>query len=80
MAFTNYILHSLIFTFIFMGYGLGLFGKLGAGSTLLLVVAVYSLQVVFSSIWLSRFRFGPLEWLWRSITYNQAQQMFKAPR
>jgi len=75
MAFTNYVLHSLIFGFIFFGYGLGLFGQMGAASALLLVVIVYALQTIFSSLWLSRFRFGPLEWLWRSITYNRLQPM-----
>ena len=75
MAFTNYILHSMIFGFVFMGYGFGLFGKIGPGSAFLLVVLVYSLQALFSSIWLRNFRFGPLEWLWRTITYNQAQPM-----
>jgi uncharacterized protein len=75
MAFTNYILHSIIFGFIFFGYGFGLFGRMGAASALLLVAVVYSFQAFFSTFWLSRFRFGPLEWLWRSITYNRSQPM-----
>jgi len=75
MAFTNYVLHSIIFGFIFFGYGLGLFGQMGAASALLLVAMVYSFQVLFSTLWLNRFRFGPLEWLWRSITYDQLQPM-----
>lgn len=75
MAFTNYILHSVIFGFIFFGYGFGLFGQMGAASALLLVAVVYSLQAFFSTLWLSRFRFGPLEWLWRSVTYNRSQPM-----
>jgi uncharacterized protein len=75
MAFTNYVLHSIIFGFIFFGYGLGLFGQIGAASALLLVAMVYSFQVLFSTLWLNRFRFGPLEWLWRSITYDQLQPM-----
>jgi uncharacterized protein len=75
MAFSNYILQSVIFSLVFMGYGLGLFGQMGAGSALLLVVLVYSVQAIASTAWLSRFRFGPLEWLWRSITYNRAQPM-----
>jgi len=75
MAFTNYVLHSLIFGFIFFGYGLGLFGQMGAASAFLLVVIVYAFQTIFSTLWLRRFLFGPLEWLWRSITYNRLQPM-----
>jgi uncharacterized protein len=75
MAFTNYILHSLIFAYLFMGYGFGLFGKLGAGAALLLVVIVYFFLAVLSWAWLKKFQFGPLEWLWRTITYNRAQPM-----
>ncbi len=75
MAFTNYILHSLIFGFIFFGYGFGLFGQMGAALALLLVAVVYFFQALFSTFWLSQFRFGPLEWLWRSITYDRVQPM-----
>jgi len=75
MALTNYILHSVIFGFVFFGYGLGLFGQMGAAPALLLVAIVYSFQALFSTLWLNRFRFGPLEWLWRVITYNQLQPM-----
>jgi uncharacterized protein len=75
MAFSNYILHSVVFGFIFFGYGLGLFGRVGAATALLLVAVVYAVQIVLSTVWLKRFRFGPLEWLWRSITYNSSQPM-----
>lgn len=75
MAFTNYILHSLIFGLIFFGYGFGFFGRMGAASALLLVSIVYAFMALLSTFWLSRFRFGPLEWLWRSITYNRSQPM-----
>jgi uncharacterized protein len=75
MAFTNYILHSVIFGLVFFGYGFGLFGQMGAASALLLVALVYFFQALFSTLWLSQFRFGPLEWLWRSITYNRLQPM-----
>jgi uncharacterized protein len=75
MAFTNYILQSVVFSCIFLGYGFGLFGRMGAALALLLVAIVYSLQAAFSTFWLSRFQFGPLEWLWRTITYNRIQQM-----
>ena len=75
MAFTNYVVQSVIFGFVFFGYGLGLFGRTGAASALLIVVAVYGLQVLFSAFWLRRFRFGPIEWLWRSLMYNRKQAM-----
>jgi uncharacterized protein len=80
MALTNYILHSVIFGFIFFGYGFGLFGRIGAASALLLVAIVYSFQALFSTLWLRRFRFGPLEWLWRSITYHRIQPMRRVLR
>jgi len=75
MAFSNYILQSVIFGFIFYGYGLGQFGRMSASSAFLLGVIVYLAQVVLSAIWLRRFRFGPLEWLWRTLMYNRAQPM-----
>lgn len=71
MAFTNYILQSVIFSLIFFGYGLGLFGRLGAFVTLLLGVAVFAAQCGFSALWLSRYRYGPLEWLWRTATLGR---------
>jgi uncharacterized protein len=79
MAFTNYIAQSLVFTTIFFGYGFGLFGRLGIAEALALGTAVYGLQVAASAWWLRHWRFGPLEWLWRSLTYGQAQPMRRAP-
>jgi uncharacterized protein len=73
MALSNYLLQSLICTFIFYGYGLGLFGQVGAAAGLLLTVVIYALQVPLSVWWLRRFRFGPAEWLWRTMTYGRRQ-------
>ncbi len=78
MALTNYLTHSLVFTFIFYGYGLGWFGieriwQLGC------VVAMVALQIPFSHWWLARFRYGPMEWLWRAITYWQVPAMRLVP-
>jgi uncharacterized protein len=73
MAFTNYILQSVIFGFIFFGYGLGRFGHLAAGCALLMGSVVYGVQAAYSTLWLRHFRFGPLEWLWRSLMYGRAQ-------
>jgi uncharacterized protein len=84
MAFTNYLAQSLIFGWIFYGYGLGLFGRLGVTEALAIGLAVYAGQVLFSAWWLSRYRYGPVEWLWRTLMYGVAQPMLllkvEAPR
>lgn len=74
-AFTNYILHSVICTFIFYGFGLGLFGHLERWQQALVVIAIWVLQLVAAPQWLRKYRFGPLEWLWRSLTYREFQPM-----
>jgi uncharacterized protein len=79
MAFTNYLLHSIIFGWVFYGYGLGLFGQVGAGAALSFGSAVYAAQAVFSAWWLRHHRFGPVEWLWRSLTYGAPQVMRAVP-
>ena len=75
MAFTNYLMQSLIFGWIFYGYGLGLFGRLGVASALAIGLVVYVAQVVFSAWWLRRYRYGPVEWLWRTLMYGVRQPM-----
>ena len=75
MAFTNYLAQSVIFGWIFYGYGLGLFGRLGASTALAIGVGVYLGQIVFSAWWLRRYRYGPVEWLWRTLMYGVAQPM-----
>ena len=77
MAFTNYLVQSLVFTTLFFGYGAGLIGRVSQATALLLGIVVYLLQVAFSRWWLARFRFGPFEWIWRSLTYGRAQPMRK---
>ncbi|MEX0641938.1 MAG: DUF418 domain-containing protein, partial [Pirellulales bacterium] len=77
MAFSNYIGQSLIATFIFHGYGLALFGQLTRLQLLVLVVAIWVLQFYFSLGWLRRFQYGPLEWLWRALTYCKAPRLRK---
>ena len=75
MAFTNYLMQSIICTFFFYGHGLGYYGKLYFHQIYYVVAAVWIFQLIFSSIWLRYFRFGPFEWVWRSLTYWKMQPM-----
>ena len=70
MALTNYLMQSLICMSFFYGFGLGHWGMPRA-QQVLFVVAVYAAQIAFSHWWLARFRYGPMEWLWRGFTYRQ---------
>ena len=70
MALSNYLAQSLLGTLFFHGYGLGQWG-MGRGGQLVFVLALFGAQMLFSRWWLSRFRFGPLEWLWRAATYGR---------
>ena len=75
MALTHYLTQSVVCTLLFNAYGLGYFGELRLGVTLLLVPVIFALQVLFSRFWLLRFRFGPAEWVWRSLTYRVRQPL-----
>lgn len=75
MAFTNYLGHTVICTTIFYGHGFGLFARTERWHQVLMVLAIWTLQLVVSPIWLRHFRFGPMEWLWRSLTYWERQPM-----
>jgi uncharacterized protein len=75
MAFTNYLVQSLICTTIFYGHGLGLFGRVERQGQILIVFAVWAFQLVVSPVWLRFFRFGPFEWIWRSLAYLKPQPM-----
>lgn len=77
MAFTNYLGQSLILAWIFYGYGFGLFGRLSVTTAFTIGVAVYAVQVAISAWWLSRYRYGPVEWLWRSLMYGTWQPMLQ---
>ena len=79
MALTNYLLQSIICTTIFYGYGLALYGWIGVAAGSLLAVAIYLLQVLFSRWWLHHFRYGPMEWLWRTLTYGHRQPISLRP-
>jgi uncharacterized protein len=71
MALTNYLVQSLICTTIFYSYGLGLYGRVGPLADLFLGLVIYSLQIPFSQWWLSTHRYGPMEWVWRRLTYGR---------
>jgi Protein of unknown function (DUF418) len=73
MAFTNYLIQSIILSWIFYGFGLALFGRLSVLESLAVAVVIYAAQAAASAWWLSRFRFGPVEWLWRSLMYGKLQ-------
>ena len=75
MAFTNYLMQSVLCTLFFYGYGLGYFGDLKLYQLYMVVAEIWLMQLVFSVVWLRTFRFGPFEWLWRSLTYGGRQPM-----
>ena len=75
MAFTNYLTESVVLGVIFYGYGFGLFGRMGSASAVLIGIALYIGQLFFSHLWLRHYCFGPVEWLWRSLTYGRFQRM-----
>jgi uncharacterized protein len=79
-ALSNYLLTSLLMTFFFNGYGFGRFGHLERHQLLYAAAAMWTINLVISPIWLEHFRFGPMEWLWRSLTYGERQPMRLVPQ
>lgn len=75
MALSNYILQSILAAFLFTGYGLKMYGRLERYQLYFVVAAIWVINMVVSRIWLRHFRFGPLEWAWRSLTYWKRQPM-----
>ena len=75
MALSNYLLQSIICTFIFYSYGLALYGQVGPAKGLVLAIAIFTTQIFISRYWLERYRFGPMEWVWRSLTYGKLSGM-----
>ncbi|UCF05574.1 MAG: DUF418 domain-containing protein [bacterium] len=76
MALTNYLMQTVICTTVFYGHGFGLFGRVERMWHPLIIVAVWIPQLVWSPLWLRHFRFGPAEWLWRTLTYRKSQPMY----
>ncbi|WP_378180546.1 DUF418 domain-containing protein [Aquimarina sp. SS2-1] len=77
MALTNYVLQSVIGTFLLFGWGLGFLGKLQTRYLIIIAFTIITLQALLSKIWLQKFRYGPLEWLWRSATKGKIQTFRK---
>jgi uncharacterized protein len=78
MAFTNYITQSLIMTTIFYGgRGLGLFGEVDRNQLWAIVLSVWAVQLIWSPLWLAKFRLGPLEWVWRRLSYGAPIEITK---
>lgn len=75
MALTNYLLQTVVVTTLLYNYGAGLYGRLGIVSGLPLVALIFTGQVLLSRWWMVRFRFGPVEWLWRSVAYGRLQPL-----
>ncbi|KFE66762.1 DUF418 domain-containing protein [Hyalangium minutum] len=79
MALSNYLSQTVLSLFIWYGIGLGLTTTLGPKVTVVLPLGIFAIQVILSHLWLARFRFGPAEWVWRSLTYGKAQPLRRAP-
>jgi uncharacterized protein len=75
MALTNYLAHSVICGLIFTGAGFGLVGELQRYQLYYVVAGIWLIQLIVSPLWLRYYRFGPVEWLWRSLTYGARQPM-----
>nr|WP_279326064.1 DUF418 domain-containing protein [Bacillus sp. FJAT-47783] len=74
-AFSNYILQSIVCTLLFYSYGLGLYGKVNPFVGLWISVAIFAMQMAVSTWWLKKYRMGPLEWVWRTMTYGRVQRL-----
>jgi uncharacterized protein len=79
MALSNYLFDSIVCTALFYGYGFGLFGQINRTGLAAIVLTIWTIQLLVSPIWLKYFRFGPAEWLWRSLTYWRLQPIRQSP-
>jgi uncharacterized protein len=75
MPLTNYLIQTAVCLPLFYGYALGLYGRVSPLLGFLLVIAIYAFQIIFSKWWVQYFRFGPAEWIWRSLSYGKIQSM-----
>lgn len=78
MSLTCYLLHSIIGTILLLGYGFGLADQIQSAGTFMIGLAVYVVLIIFSTLWLKRFKYGPMEWIWRKLTYGKVNERPKA--
>lgn len=71
LALSNYLFQSLVSTLIFYNYGLGFYGEVGVSTGIFLLVIIFAVQIILSKVWLKSFAYGPLEWVWRLVTYQR---------
>ena len=71
MPLSNYLFQSIVCTTIFYSYGFGLYGKVGSALGLVLTVVIFTIQIFISKYWFKHYRFGPVEWVWRCLTYGK---------
>jgi uncharacterized protein len=79
MALSNYLGQSILCGLLFYSVGFGLYARFTGYYLWLVVLGIWIVQIAFSNWWLNRYRFGPFEWLWRSLTYKQPQPMLRKP-
>lgn len=79
MALTNYLLQTAICVSLFYGYGLGWFGTFGAAKATMAALGIFAIQVALSTIWLTFFSYGPMEWIWRQLTYRRRIELRRRP-
>jgi uncharacterized protein len=77
MALTDYLIQSVVMTLFFYHYTTGLYGRVGPAIGLGITVIFFAMQIAFSNWWLKGHRFGPMEWLWRGMTYGKLPSMRK---
>ncbi len=77
MALTNYLLQTVICVFIFYGYGFGMYGRVGATTATLIALTIFLIQIVISGLWLRYLNYGPVEWIWRQLTYRKRLPLIK---
>src|SRR4030095_9965646 len=75
MALSNYLLQTIICVLIFYGYGFGWFARVSASTATLMALAIFLFQILLSALWLKYFSYGPMEWIWRQLTYGKRLQL-----
>ncbi|MBE4909290.1 DUF418 domain-containing protein [Bacillus luteolus] len=75
LSLTNYLFQSILCTLLFYSYGLGFYGKVSPFVGLILTLVIFSIQIILSKLWLNYYKFGPVEWLWRTLTYGKKQPL-----